>query len=322
MIGAALALGALALALAWPVPILLERARWTRRAPATALLLWQAIALAGGLSMIGALLTFGLAPFGAHLVDAALGLVAAIAENRPLSAADLPHLFALCGAALLGGHLLLNLGLTIVRTERQRRRHAHLVQLLSTPMPDRPRTRVLDNAVPVAYCLPSGVHSVTVFSAGLLRLLGERELRAVVEHERAHVAQRHDVVLVAFRAWHASLPWFPIANRAQREVGALVEMLADDRARRHVDDETLATAIALVAGAPDAATAEPGDVTAAPRARWAEVASPDQVRDRVRRLLIRTPALGAPTRAAVLVGALALLVVPTVLLFGPAVERF
>ena len=29
-----------------------------------------------------------------------------------------------------------------------------------------------------------------------------------------------------FRAWRASLPWFPIADRAHREVGLLVEMLA------------------------------------------------------------------------------------------------
>src|SRR5699024_7155106 len=40
--------------LAWPAPVLLARARWPMHAPAPALLLWQAIGLAGGGSMIGA----------------------------------------------------------------------------------------------------------------------------------------------------------------------------------------------------------------------------------------------------------------------------
>ena len=72
---------------------------------------------------------------------------------------------------------------------------------------------------PVAYCLPGPLRSITVFSAGLLELLEPDELEAVVAHERAHVEQRHDIVLIAFRAWYASLPWFPIAYRAQRGPG-------------------------------------------------------------------------------------------------------
>src|SRR5699024_87527 len=43
-----LLLAGVALALAWPVPVLLARARWPMHAPVRALLLWQAIGLAGG----------------------------------------------------------------------------------------------------------------------------------------------------------------------------------------------------------------------------------------------------------------------------------
>ena len=291
MIAASAALAALAVLLAWPVPILLGNSRWTRRAPAVALALWQSIALAGGLSMIGALLTFGLAPFGHDLVSAAIGFV------RLDGAAEPWHVLALCAALLLTVHLLFNLVATLVRSERQRRRHAQLVTLLSSPLES--GARLIDSPTPVAYCLPGPFSSVMVYSAGLVELLSPDELTAVIEHERAHVQQRHDVVLIAFRAWYASLPWFPIAYRAQREVGLLIEMLADDRARRSVDTATLARAIAAVA------TSAAG-----------ESASPAELSDRIRRLQ-RTP-LSLAQESLVIGAAAALLGVPTVLLFAPA----
>jgi Zn-dependent protease with chaperone function len=197
---------------------------------------WQVIAIAGGLSMIGALAAFGLAPFSDNLRGAFAGVDATVHPWNVL---------CLSAAVLLAAHLFINLLATIVRSERDRRRHANLVLLLSTPSGD--NTRLIDSPAPVAYCLPGAFRSITVYSQGLVELLSAEELRAVIEHEKAHVAQRHDVVLIAFKAWRASLPWFPIAYRAQREVGLLVEMLADDRARRFVDDAVLARAIALVA---------------------------------------------------------------------------
>ena len=237
-------LAALALALAWPVPLLLSGAPWTRRNPAAALLLWQAIAVAGGLSMIGALLTFGLLPFGDNFVAGILALPGVLSGDAPLRPIEFWNVLALAGAVLLTGHLLLNLLVTVIRAERQRRRHAQLLLLLSEPHES--GSRLIDTPAPVAYCLPGAISTVTVVSAGLLELLDEDEMRAVVEHEKAHVRQRHDIVLVFFRAWHASLPWFPIAYRAQEEVGMLIELLADDQARRTVSDATLARAIAAV----------------------------------------------------------------------------
>ncbi|MGL1831737.1 UNVERIFIED_CONTAM: M48 family metalloprotease, partial [Acinetobacter sp. HSTU-ASm16] len=174
--------------------------------PATALVLWQAVALAGGLSMLGALLTFGLAPFGPDLVTGGISFAASFLGDQPWVPAGPMHILALSGAVLLGGHLLLNLMVTIVRAERDRRRHAQLVLLLSTPLPDAPGTRLLDNPAPVAYCLPGAFTTMTVLSAGLLSLLDENELDAVIEHEKAHATQRHDIVLMLFRAWKASLP--------------------------------------------------------------------------------------------------------------------
>jgi Zn-dependent protease with chaperone function len=246
-------LGLLAVALAAPVPIALARAAWPTRAPARALLLWQAIALAGGLSMIGALVAAGLA----------------VVPGQPVAGG------VVLGAALtLTAYLLGHLAVTVVTIARSRRRHRALLELLTAPDPTRAATVILDDDAPLAYCLPRGWRSLTVLSRGLLRRLGPAELNAVIAHERAHLDQRHDIVLVAFRAWHSALPWFPIAARAASEVGVLVELLADDRARRVASDEVLARAIAAVA------TVEPDGV-----ARVVRHPAAARGRDRILRLV-------------------------------------
>ncbi|MFE6994534.1 M56 family metallopeptidase [Microbacterium sp. NPDC057659] len=245
IVAAAALLGLVALALAWPVPVALSRASWPTRMPVIALLLWQAIGLAGGLSMIGALALSGFA----------------VAPQHPW--------YVLLPAMAFTVYLLSYLAVTIVQVTRQRRRHLALLELLASPHPTRARTQVIDDAVPVAYCLPRGSGSVTVLSQGLLDRLDPDELVAVIAHERAHVEQRHDLLLLAFRAWRAALPWFPIAARAEADVAALVEMLADDHARREVRDEVLARAILAVGadGVPGAERAVSGSPRVSDRFR-------------------------------------------------------
>ncbi|NYJ30466.1 M48 family metalloprotease [Galbitalea soli] len=334
MLTASLALAALALVLAWPAPILLARAAWPSRAPATALLLWQAIALAGGLSMIGSLLTFGLIPFGGTLISGLGGFARALSHGITTTPLVVVSIASLSLAGVLAAHLLLNLALTLVVTERQRLRHRRLVELLSSPSATQPNTRVLDSAAPLAYCLPGNLGSITVLSRGLVSLLDDAELAAVVEHEKAHLIQRHYVVLLAFDAWRTSLPWFPIATRAQHEVGLLVEMLADDTARRSTDSRTLALAIALVAGGtpgrdgdPSGGTTLPGTPALAPAgvvrsatgiAYPADTRSHDRDRLRLTRLVDPPEPLTLAARAGVIAVAVALVAVPTVLLIAPS----
>lgn len=315
MLAASIALGILALLLAWPVPVALARAHWAGRAPATALIVWQAVALAGGLSMIGALLSYGLAAYGDTLVHGLGAFLGSIAEGTVPRTADFSQMFALSGAILLGMHLLLNLGLTFSRAELSRRRHRQLVELLSSPIPERPGTRLLEHEAPVAYCLPGTTNSITVLSAGLLELLDGEHLRAVIAHERAHATQRHDILLLAFRAWRSALPWFPIATRAESAVAVLVEMLADDRARKQVSDATLAESIALVAS--EAAAHPDGDARGSENTLAAGLPA---ARARIGRLVDSSPALPLALRMLALVSALALLAVPTYLLLEPAIR--
>ncbi|KRC62417.1 hypothetical protein ASE14_00830 [Agromyces sp. Root81] len=244
MLAVAALLGGFALLLAWPIPVVLSRATWPTRSPAIALALWQAIALGGGLSMIGCLLVFGASPAGS-LIGAARELLPRLFTGPIPPEFGVVHLVALTLAAGLALHLALNLALTAVRAERERRRQHQLIDLLSDPMPGQPRTRVLAHPVPLAYCVP-GIRTATVLTDGLIDALDDAELRAVIAHERAHLDQLHHLVLLAFRAWHSALPWFPIANRAERSVALLAEMLADDHARREGDDDALRRAMLQV----------------------------------------------------------------------------
>jgi Zn-dependent protease with chaperone function len=300
MVITALALAAFAALLAWPVPVLLARASWPSRAPATALLLWQSVAVAGALSMVGAPIVLGLAPLASDVPHAlGVGVRMAISGDAELPATSW-LLFLLGGG--LGGYLLGHLVSTVARTERYRRRHHELVQLLSSPDPERKSIRVVEDAAPVAYCLPNGLHPVTVISRGLLERLTPEELSAVVAHERAHAEQRHDVVALTFRAWRDALPGFPAAALADHAVRELVELLADDRARREVGDRTLARTIVLAAGSAGREGRADGGIPIA----------------RVRRLLDGTVALPTSQLLAARLVAVAIVVVPTLWVTLPA----
>ena len=264
-------LAVLAIALAWPVPILLSRAQWPARSPFTAMLLWQAIALAGGLSMIGAMLVYGLEPVGDNLLSGLRALAGMVFHNAPTTELGFWHIFALSAAALLTAHLVFTLLLTYYKIQRQRRRHRELLDLLASPSSDGPGTMVLNVDSPVAYCLPGGARSVTVLSDGLMAALEPDELRAVLIHENAHLSQRHHLLLWAFAAWRQALPWLPTTRLAQESVNSLIEMLADDVALKTESKATLIKAIAIVAS---------GSPGAPRRAGWRSAARPVRRRPR------------------------------------------
>jgi Zn-dependent protease with chaperone function len=320
-------LAVLAIVLAWPVPIFLSRAQWPARSPFTAMLLWQAIALAGGLSMIGAMLVYGLEPVGDNLIAGLRSLAGMVLFNAPTTALGFWHLFALSAAALLTAHLVFTLLLTYYRIERQRRRHRELLALLASPSPERAGTVVISHDSPVAYCLPGGARSVTVLSDGLMAALEPGELRAVLIHENAHLSQRHHLLLWAFAAWRQALPWLPTTRLAQESVNSLIEMLADDVALKTESKATLIKAIAIVAsGSAGAGSAVGFGPTGQSDPALAGIETPagaggsDSARttaSRVSRLLSPRPQLSASVRGAVLAGCALLLALPTALLIVP-----
>lgn len=212
----------------------LAGAGWVLRAPGLALLLWQAVGLTSGLLAVEIALTVALSPLGPTHADAL----------RALGGADVP-LWA--GAAFAVGALVLLRLLAVLlasfaQTVAARRRNRRLVDLVATRNPLLLRARVVEHAQPVAYCLP-GLRPRVVLSSGVLTLLSEDEVRAVLAHEDAHLDQRHDLVVLPFVALRATFPWLPVVRTAQAEVALLVEALADDRAARRHRPEVLARAL-------------------------------------------------------------------------------
>ncbi|HET7800377.1 MAG TPA: M56 family metallopeptidase [Humibacillus xanthopallidus] len=245
-----LALVALALLLAWPVPRVLARVTTVRRGPRAALVLWQSTAVA-----------------------AVLAALFAAPAAVPWLVGSAPRLrdswLVLAVAALLTGIVTVRLLVSGDRVGRNlrsvRRRHRELVDLLATQGDG--HTRVLEHTTPTAYCLP-GVRRRVVLTQGTIDRLSPDELDAVMAHERAHLAARHDLVMEFFTVVHEAVPGFVRSSTALREVHLLIEVLADRAAVRRAGVVTTARAIVGMADGPKPAGAMAiRESTAAAKAR-------------------------------------------------------
>ncbi|GIE95053.1 M56 family metallopeptidase [Paractinoplanes rishiriensis] len=293
----ALLLGALGLTLSLLVPGPLAAARWPDRAPAAAVLLWQAITLAAVLSALGVVLA------------APEELTRAAGSGRFVATAALVG--ALTVAAVVVTRLLFCLYGVTKRSRQRRTRHRLLVDLLDRAERRQElgvdNLRVLDGALPLAYCVP-GREPRVVLSDGVLRVLDRPQVDAVLAHEQAHLRHRHEWVLESFTAFYRAVPG-PLRSRAPLDaVHLLLEMVADDAARRRTGPDPLRAALERLTDAvPLAEEIGPDPMGAARARRLARLTRPD-----------RRPAL---LNTAVAVAATGLLVLPTVILVVPWLDR-
>jgi predicted metal-dependent hydrolase len=131
----------------------------------------------------------------------------------------------------------------------------------------------------------------------------------VLAHERAHLRERHDLVLLPFIALLQAFRWAGAARQAHQAVALLVEMHADDRARAQRPARELATALLRV-GAAGGCRAPSGALAAAdPYA--------GEVTARVTRLLRPAPGLSAPALALIGTAAALAVIVPVAVLVMP-----
>lgn len=228
-------LGLLALVLAGPVPTLLARARWTSLVPRAAIVLWQSLALAAVLAALGAGMALGI-----NVV------------TRPGSgpAEWVLHSLATLLTCVVAIRLAWSAVRVAVRTRARRRRHRELVDLVASQDGEDPDLRVLAEQTPFAYCVPGLRDRRVVLSSGALERLSDPELVAVLAHERSHLRARHDLVLEAFTALREAFPKFSRGRTPLEHSALLVEMLADDAARRRVGAAPLARALVALADAP------------------------------------------------------------------------
>jgi hypothetical protein len=282
------------------VPVLV-RASWPRRSPAAAIALWQALGMAGGTAAVGALLLVALPGDGDGMAGALQDLRAAVHSPLPLIAIRLSALTAGLALFSLLCWVLVAVTVTVVYA---RRRQLALLALLAHGDPKVPGALVLDHPAAAAYCVP-GLRSKIVVSAGALKLLGPAELAAVLAHERAHLRERHDLVLLPFTALRRAFPRSRACAEAYREVALLVEMLADDRALRARSARELVSALVRVGTA--------GQVSVGTLAAMAS--SDSEVAARVNRLLRPRQPLPAAAVAGICLGSALLAAAPVALMF-------
>ncbi|WP_232248374.1 M56 family metallopeptidase [Streptacidiphilus rugosus] len=307
------ALGALLAVLG---PRLLGRARWATREPVVALWAWQCVVVGVLLCCGCALVLTGAAAWPAVRDLVFTGAPAGVeaAYGFPLAR---PWAVAAAFLFLVGGvRTALALAYELAGARATRR---HRQQQLSRQAPDlHPELRaaaapgsgsdsgseqlvVVESEEPKAWSLPGPTPRLVV-TTGALRRLSNRELDALLAHERGHVRARHHWLLSAAEALLAGFPGVRLFAHFRDQVGRLVELAADDSAaRRH---GRLATAIALVELNPDTACPHPLA----------------QIPARVDRLLGGAPRLRAPYRLALTTAALALALTPLALSFAPGLS--
>ncbi|NYI71121.1 Zn-dependent protease with chaperone function [Naumannella cuiyingiana] len=227
-------LAVLALILVLPGPAWVRHWAFLDRVPRAAIVLWQAGTVAALVAAVGAGVRVGLDLW----------------QHRP---AERVWVAAMALAALFAGSVVVRLVWSVVAVAREtghrRARHRAAVDIVARASRER-GLRVLAEAAPMAYCLPGLRDARVVLSQGTLDTLAPDEVAAVLAHERAHLRARHDVVLDFFTALHRAFPHAVRSDIALTECRELVEMLADDAARRRVGPESLARALVSMAGSP------------------------------------------------------------------------
>jgi hypothetical protein len=93
----------------------------------------------------------------------------------------------------------------------------------------------------------AGRPAAIVITSGALALLDPPQLRAVLAHERAHLAHGHALLATATRGLAAAFPGVPLFATGRAEVERLTEMSADDTAARSAGRPTLAAALLAIA---------------------------------------------------------------------------
>lgn len=282
------------------------RRPWTRRAPRLAIGLWQLALATIVASVVFGLLALTVPVIAGHGLATLLHACVVVlrADYRGPTSTQLWFVIGMGFAAALLLRIGGCLAAELTRAARERRRHLDALTLLGRADPQLGVT-VLDHASPAAYCVP-GRRRRIVLTTATLATLDAGQLASVLAHERAHLAGRHDLVLVSARALARAVP-IPMFTTAVRELGTLVEMLADDAACTPQQRLTLATALVSIAAGSPAAT---------PAAALA--AAGVEVLARVRRLTGPPAPLPRLLIAGLAVAGLLAAATPAVIALGPA----
>jgi Zn-dependent protease with chaperone function len=283
----------------------LPRAAWPQRAPRAGIAAW----LAGSLSAATCAAFAGLilAVPCAHLLTHPVALRGCVsllrAQYTSPAGAAAGAAGALLAAAVLG-RMTWCYGAAAAAAGRRRATHGDALAVLARPGPAAD-VQIIDTGRPAVYCLP-GRRRIVLTSAAL-NCLDDGQLEAVLAHERAHLSQRHHLVLGLAAALDSAFGVIPFFAEAARQVSYLAEAAADDAAVRRAPRLTLAAALLAVAagGIPAGALGAAG-TAAAQRIR--RLIDPPQ-RGSLLQQAATSAALAAVTALAIAVLALAVMTI-------------
>lgn len=246
-----LAVAALLLLYAAAVPAAgtrwLPRAAWPLRAPRAGIAAW----LAGALSVAGAWAGAGLilaVPCAQVSTDPAM-MRACLALLRDQYASPAGAAAGAAGGVVVVavlGRVAWFYCSELAAARRSRALHDDALAVLARPGPAAD-VRVIDNDHPAVYCVPG--RRRIVLTTGALTRLDSGQLDAVLAHERAHLSERHHLVLTFAAALENAFPPVRFFGPAARQVRYLVEVAADDAAVRLAPRLTVAAALLAVAAA-------------------------------------------------------------------------
>lgn len=243
---AAVLLGLYALTVATLAPVLLDRYWPADRAPRLTLALLQVLSCSFLVAAATTCLAFAMA--GVNRLAELNPAIDACADQLPIS--DESPISAVLGDLALAAiaFLVLRLAYSLLDTfgaaRLRRRSHAATLYMLARPDPAL-GVLVLDHPEPACYCLP-GRRGAIVVTTGALDLLTPPQLAAVLQHERAHLAARHHLVVALTVAIRRTVPGVKLLRHAERETRRLVELIADDAAARQSGAPTVAAALAVI----------------------------------------------------------------------------
>lgn len=167
---------------------------------------------------------------------------------------------------------------TLGRLRRGANDHAEAVRLVGKPTGVE-NVIVVDAPEAAAYCVYGRPPTIVVTSAAVAAL-DERQLGAVLAHERAHLTGHHPNVVAALRSLATVFPRLPLMTEGAAEVSRLLEMCADDAATRDQGRNALLSGLITLAGVAPSGALGAADVAVLTRAK--RLTAPAARRARVR----------------------------------------
>lgn len=229
----------MAIAAVFVAPLPLIGGRWRMRYPRMALALWHGVLSAGLLAAVGSLVW---------------SLTLAISLHRSALPATkwfdptVMALFGWVGLAAIGGlfALVFSRAEPLLHTHRRSREEFDLLAATAAQ-----RTvgihgvQVVFIESELPFAVSFGGHDRRVLVTSRLEAeLTAAEVRAVIEHERAHVVQRHGWVVQLAQLNRLCVPRLFGAREFERATHLLVELIADDTSARVCGARDVASSLA------------------------------------------------------------------------------